>query len=225
MAPTAGLEVLSDEDPVQTVVYEPETLHLNFLLDRSGSMSGQRIIKAREALIFFLRSMPAGCLFSIVSFGSGFEYYGGKNAVLECNQENVEGAIKFCQTVTANLGGTEILKPMQNIVNERKPNHRTRIFCFTDGCVSNSGQVIELSADKNIIVHSVGIGNGCDRNMLESMAKTGRGSCSLIKDDEGQSVLGGKVIQALLKSLEPALEHCTLKVGHALREMDTIFRG
>ena len=72
VAPTAGLEVLSDEDPEQTVVFEPETLHLNFLLDRSGSMSGQRIIKAREALIFFLRSMPENCLFSIVSFGSDF---------------------------------------------------------------------------------------------------------------------------------------------------------
>ena len=144
---------------------------------------------------------------------------------MQCNEENIEGAIKFCQTVNADMGGTEILKPMRNIVLKRKPNHRTRVFCFTDGCVSNSGEVIKLSADKNIIVHSIGIGNGCDRNMLESMAKTGRGSCSLIKDDEGQSVLGGKVIQALHKSLEPALEHCTLQVGHALREMDTIFRG
>ena len=85
--------------------------------------------------------------------------------------------------------------------------------------------MIDLSADPNIIVHSIGIGNGCDRNMLESMAKTGRGSCSLIKDDEGQNVLGGKVIQALFKSLEPALEKCSLEINNQYIEKETIFRG
>ena len=31
---------------------------------------GGRIEKAREALILFLRSLPAGCKFSVISFGS-----------------------------------------------------------------------------------------------------------------------------------------------------------
>ena len=188
-------------------------------------MSGSRIIKAREALVFFLRSIPENCLFSIIGFGSSFQYYGGSNSVLECNETNIRGAIDFISTVSADLGGTEILKPMKHIIEQRKPNHRTRVFCFTDGCVSNSRAVIELSADPNIIVHSIGIGNGCDRNMLESMAKTGRGSCSLIKDDEGQNVLGGKVIQALFKSLEPALEKCSLEINKQFIEKETIFRG
>ena len=179
---------------MQTVVYEPETLHLNFLLDRSGSMSGSRIIKAREALIFFLRSIPANCLFSIISFGSKFDYFGGTNAILECNEENITNAIKYISTVGANYGGTEILQPLQNIIAQRKPNHRTRVFCFTDGEVGNREEVIKAAGTKDLIVHSIGIGNGCDKYMLESMAKEGRGSCSLIKDDEGQSVLGGKVI-------------------------------
>ena len=82
-----------------------------------------------------------------------------------------------------------------------------------------------MSADPNIIVHTIGIGNGCDRNMLENMAKVGRGSCSLIKDDEGQNVLGGKVIQALFKSLEPALEKCSLEINQQKIDKETIFRG
>jgi len=41
-----------------------------FLLDRSGSMRGDRIKMAREALIFFLKSLPSQCFFNIVSFGS-----------------------------------------------------------------------------------------------------------------------------------------------------------
>ena len=35
-------------------------------------MSGSRIEYAKEALIVFLKSMPAECYFNIISFGSEF---------------------------------------------------------------------------------------------------------------------------------------------------------
>ena len=41
-----------------------------FLVDRSGSMGGDRIEKAKEALALFIRSLPVGCHFSVISFGS-----------------------------------------------------------------------------------------------------------------------------------------------------------
>ncbi|XP_063857438.1 von Willebrand factor A domain-containing protein 5A-like [Scylla paramamosain] len=43
-----------------------------FVIDRSGSMHGEKIESARATLLLFLKSLPLGCLFNIVSFGSSF---------------------------------------------------------------------------------------------------------------------------------------------------------
>ena len=63
------------------------------------------------------------------------------------------------------------------------------------------------------MVHTVGIGSGCDTNMLSGTAKAGRGTYSQIRDGESESVLNGQVISALQKALDPALEHCSLDWG------------
>ena len=74
--PEGFFEVLEDEEPESLKVGEgPDSdYHFIFLIDRSGSMSGSRIEKAKNALILFIQSMPANCRFSIISFGSQHQY-------------------------------------------------------------------------------------------------------------------------------------------------------
>jgi uncharacterized protein with von Willebrand factor type A (vWA) domain len=64
-----------------------------FLIDRSGSMSGQKMEATKEALKLFIQSLPPCCLFEIISFGSQYTIE-SKNKQGILNDDNSVKAIK-----------------------------------------------------------------------------------------------------------------------------------
>ena len=69
------VQFVYDEEPESTYIGDPADLYFVFLLDRSYSMEEVgRVEMAIKALKLFLRSLPPYCRFSIISFGSQFEY-------------------------------------------------------------------------------------------------------------------------------------------------------
>jgi hypothetical protein len=73
--------------------------------------------------------------------------------------------------------------------------------------VSQPENVINLArnnADK-ARVHSFGVGSGCSKYLVKSVAKAGRGSYSFVEESDN---LKGKVISALRKAVEPSLKAC-----------------
>jgi hypothetical protein len=61
----------SEEDKKDELVKGARTEFV-FLVDRSGSMDGDRIKVAREVLVELLDQIPSDAYFNVVSFGSGF---------------------------------------------------------------------------------------------------------------------------------------------------------
>lgn len=60
-----------------------------FLLDRSLSMEGNRIVQAKTALVLFLRSLPVDCYFNVISFGRVYQ------KLTEQSQKNSTDSISF----------------------------------------------------------------------------------------------------------------------------------
>lgn len=114
-----------------------------FVVDRSGSMSGSRNNSARETLLLFLKSLPDGCYFNVVGFGSSYKTL-FKNSQLY-NDENLKKATDLAETMQADLGGTEILRPLQWVFSQPLvKGHPRQLFLLTDGEVGNTQQVISL---------------------------------------------------------------------------------
>jgi hypothetical protein len=82
-----------------------------FLVDCSGS----RFAQARQSLDLFIRSLPAGCFFNIVRFGSTFESLFSGSVIH--SSATVTEALRLASQLEANLGGTEILAPVEGLAD------------------------------------------------------------------------------------------------------------
>ncbi len=62
-----------------------------------------------------MHSLPIGSKFNVISFGSDFEKLFPES--VEYNEENLNTAASKVSDFTADLGGTELLKPLKAIIS------------------------------------------------------------------------------------------------------------
>ena len=95
--------------------------------------------KAKDALIMFVRSLPAGCKFSIISFGSDSDFLEiDDESIIEYNDQNSIKAIEYIRNFTANYNGTDIATPLEMAIGMAEfleGDIKQRVFILTDGTV------------------------------------------------------------------------------------------
>ena len=106
-------------------------------------MSGSYIRSARETLVLFLKSLPEGSFFNIIGFGSDYKKLFPKSVAY--SQETLDKATAHAQKMEADLGGTELLPPLEHIFTslESFAGLPRQIFVLTDGSVSNTNACIK----------------------------------------------------------------------------------
>ena len=181
-----------------------------FLIDRSGSMDGERIRIARDSLVLFLKSLPPDSLFNVVSFGSSYEFL-RDGPSQKYTQSTLERAVDEVERFSADFGGTEIYKPLKIIFNSPlREGYPRSVFLLTDGAVSNTSQVLKLIQDnrhKNKMF-TIGIGDGCSQELITQAAACGHGKHAFVAKN---SEIYEKVISLLNTSLSPCYSDISFK--------------
>jgi hypothetical protein len=216
-APAVWIERDGERGHVAALAFQPrfETAEapaeVVFVLDRSGSMEGSSIQEAKNALQLCLRSLRAGCRFNIVGFGSSFEMLFPESRPYA--NDTLQIASTAVAGMAADLGGTEILAPLQGIlVTAPHPEIPRQLFILTDGQVSNTEAVIGLlrkhAATTRIFIF--GIGRGASHHLVRGMARAGNGAAEFIYPGER---IEPKVLRQLAKALAPALTDVRIDWG------------
>ena len=178
-----------------------------FLIDQSGSMTGERIDLCSKSLLLFLQSLDQNCYFQLIGFGSNYQYYSDKP--LEYNKDNIKNLMEIIKNLIADKGGTELFEPLTDIYKNKiynEYNMNKHIILLTDGELFDKEKVINLIGSKSeeFIFNSIGIGD-CDKDLIQRTALMGKGYSNYI---ENLKDLNSVIISLLEKTKESILVNC-----------------
>lgn len=228
--------MLAHQVPDIDVDTVPKTYH--FLLDRSGSMSGDKIIQAIDALILFIRSLPEGSYFNVISFGSTYK------ALWEHSVPYTTDTIKQCidtiSTFSADMGGTEIAACVQNtlideysefLVNTKRvasPDMENIVIMLTDGQISNVDYIVNMIEKHNktsktkFRFFGVGVGRDASRELLSKVTLATYGTYKMIVEAKQTS---DTVIELMDCVTKQYFKNVSLKVDTFVSNSKAMYPG
>ncbi|CAF3863968.1 unnamed protein product, partial [Rotaria magnacalcarata] len=216
LSPTQSdfVSAIYSSNPISTTVefifieYYIISAYLFFwIVDCSGSMDDEnRIDLARDALLLFIRSIPVGAHFNIIRFGSDYKIlFNYTNMTTMYDQHTAQGAEDLARSMRADLGGTELLRPLQHLKYHPPPRGRSRqVFILTDGEIVNTDEVIELcrSMSSTTRIFSFGLGHMPSRSLVKGLARATNGQYVFIPPNNTVDMYVG--IQ-LRRALQPSV--------------------
>ena len=192
---------------------------LVFVVDTSGSMAGDKIKQARNALKFLVGKLNDGDRFNIVSFSSFAESW---QKGLVSAKERREDALRYAETLLAQ-GGTDIAGALDTAVSclGSDPARPSYIVFMTDGKptmgeTTDARRILaKVTAAKgrpngeSIRLFTWGVGYDVDTHLLDDMANTGGGVSEYVRPEED---IATKVAAFANKASQPVLVGLDLKV-------------
>ena len=175
---------------------------VTFVIDQSGSMQGQSIVQAKQALSLAVSQLKQDDRFNIIAFNNEHQSLYASPVFADVSQRS--WAQSFINNIEAK-GGTEMLPALRQALAEQPaPGYVRQVIFLTDGAISNEDQLFAVIAEDlgSARLFTVGIGSAPNSYFMRKAAQFGRGSYTYINrvDEVNQKM------QILLEQLKyPAL--------------------
>ncbi len=214
----------------------PRPRDVVFILDRSGSMAGWKMVAARRALGRMVDTLLEQDRFTILAFDNTVETppsFNGRELIPASDRHRFR-AIEFLGTIEAR-GGTEMAQPLQMAVEQltRTTAGRERILVLvTDGQVGNEDQLLKMLGTplKQMRVFTLGIDQAVNAAFLQRLATLGGGHCELVESedrlDEVMDQVHRRIGQPVLTQLQLSATGFTLAPDSVVPErLPDVFAG
>lgn len=180
-----GFFTLMLEPPAELAAAPRAPMELVFVLDCSGSMSGEPLQIAKQAADRALRRLGPDDTFQIVQFSTNASQLGPRP--LPATEENLAIGLSYLHSLQSE-GGTMMIEGIKAALDFPHDPRRLRVVSFmTDGFIGNEDEILgemqrRIGAAR---VFSFGIGSSTNRYLLDRMAMLGRGAVAYVGLDEG----------------------------------------
>lgn len=227
LSPSSNVDV-SDAGPKDIV----------FVLDRSGSMDGEKIMQAQQALQYILSNLDEQDRFAIVSFDDRID------SQVEFLQPVTASSIKQARSYVAALyarGNTDIEGALQRGLEmfrfaETRRNATQSIIFLTDGLptagVFDEAKIIELVRLGNLSVeasiHVLGVGYDVNTHLLDRIAAQNHGDVMYVQPGESLETtltsFYSQIAHPLMTNLELSFDGLTVEDVYP-RQLPDLFVG
>jgi len=194
-------------------------VNLGLVLDRSGSMSGDKIRLAKEAAVAALRRLDPHDRFAVVVFDDQVDVVVPSTTA---SRDAVDAAARMIQGIEAH-GSTDLcsgwLRGCEQVGQALSPDVVNRVLLLTDG-LANRGivdhaEILRHAAElqhRGIHTSTIGVGDEFDEHLLGAMADEGGGHYYYVeRGDQIPEFIEREVGEAL----EVTLREARLHVGPA----------
>jgi Ca-activated chloride channel family protein len=184
----AGTFMLTMVPPsTQAVAQKPRDVV--FVIDRSGSMDGWKMLAARRATARMIDTLTSRDRFLVIAFDNVVETLPGSRTSMPFATDRMRyQVVEELSTIKAR-GGTELAMPLQLAVRTLAGGHDDRervIVLVTDGQVGNEDQILRdiAPALRNVRVFTLGIDQAVNAAFLKRFASAGGGLCELVESED-----------------------------------------
>lgn len=227
---SSGYFMLLASPPIEPIADKAQPVkpkNVVFVLDRTGSMNGEKIVQAKGALKYCLNSLRKEDRFNLITFNeSPFTMW--DNGLVPASKENIEKALNHIDKLDAS-GGTNlndaIVKSLK-VLREYLPASRKGpdfVVLLTDGLPTVGEQRIEKilgnaeEQKSKARIFTFGVGYDVNTHLLDLLAEQSGG--------KPEYVLPSEDIEAIVSSFfasvsEPVLTNISIKAD-GVRILDT----
>lgn len=206
-----------------------------FVVDKSGSMAGEKLKQAKKALTFCVENLNKEDRFEIIPFSTEAQRLFGQ--VSSINSKTKKEALAFIEDIQA-IGGTNIEEALQMALDSRKENsdRPLSIIFLTDGrptigLTQETALLEKINGlnQQNTRIFTFGIGTNLNTHLLDKLTQNSNAYRSYVLPDEDIEI---KVSDFYTKVAAPVMTNISVEFDKALKVYDVydkqlpdLFRG
>ena len=189
-APTERILEIAVKAPALESQKQSPPFNLGLVIDRSGSMSGEKLEQVKTAVLRILELLDANDLISIVMFDDQVRTLcSGIFATAE-NKNELAGTLRQIHAGGSTDLCSGYLEGCRCVANQPMEGRINRVLLLTDGeanvGVTDPMQISQYSSDlfeRGIVTSTFGVGLGFNEVLLQLMADRGGGHTYYIQED------------------------------------------
>lgn len=193
----AGLPVVEKKDE------KPVPREITLVLDRSGSMAGEKIEQVKKAAFQIISGLDAGEAFNVLAYNDTVEMLSEK--ALMKDKENVEKAGKFLDDLSAR-SGTNIHDALVEALRQTPGPGRLPIVLFLTDGLPTVGETREGAIRDAVLkgnahhkrIFAFGVGHDVNTPLLERISRETRAKATFVHPREDVEVKVGDVFRQLV---------------------------